>query len=130
MIAAERDELVLDERLDADRQPVDACGTPRREPLAIAIGRVRLERDLAQVIAAEPRTNRRDRRTDALRTPQRRCAAAEIDRDEIARKRFSPRVELPQDGLEIRLVLGRADLDREIAVRAQLAAPRVVEVDA
>jgi hypothetical protein len=34
------------------------------------------------------------------------------------------------DCREIDVVLGRAELDCEITVRAQLAAPRVVDVDA
>jgi len=39
-------------------------------------------------------------------------------------------VQFGEDRREIRVVRGLPDLDREVAVRAELAAPRKMEVDA
>jgi hypothetical protein len=62
--------------------------------------------------------------------PQRGRAAAEVDRLELAGKPLPPRRELVEDRAGIGGVRRLAGLDREVAVRAQLAAPREVEVDA
>jgi hypothetical protein len=129
VIAPEHDELARLERLDADRDPADPGRPPRGEVFVGAIGRIGLDRDLAGR-AREPRADRRDRDRDAVGPPQRRRAAAEVDRDQLAGVRGRARVELAQDRVEVRLVLRGADLDREVAVRAALAAPGVVEVDA
>jgi hypothetical protein len=132
MIAAEHDQLVGRERLHADRDPVDPGGAPGGEPVVVAVGRIRLDRDLELVrTRTKPGADRLDRAADAVGPPQRGRAATEIDRDQ-SRSRVARRtgVELAQDRVEILVVAGRADLDCEIAVRAQLAAPRVVEVDA
>jgi hypothetical protein len=131
MIATEHDQLVGGQRLYADRQPVDAGVTPRDEMLAGTVGGVGFERDLEILRPrTEPFADRRDRLRDAVGPPQRRGAAAEVDRDQTSGISRRAGVELAEDRGEIRVVLGRADLDGEIAVRAQLAAPRVVEVDA
>jgi hypothetical protein len=129
MIAAERHELARLERLHADRDPVDAGRAPRREVGLGAIARVRLDRDLARR-AAEPLPDPLDRSRDASGPPQRRGPAAEVDRDELAGERAGAQLELAQDRLEVGLVRWWTDLDREVTVRAQLAAPREVEVDA
>jgi hypothetical protein len=62
--------------------------------------------------------------------PQRRRAAAEIDRRELAGEGIRAAVEFGNDGVAIALVGRLADLDREVTVRAQLAAPREMKVDA
>jgi len=129
VIAAEHDELARLERLDPDRDPADPGRSPRGEVFVAAIGRIGLDRDLAGR-PGEPRADRRDRGRDAVGPPQRRRAAAEVDRDQLAGVRVGARVELAQDRVEVRIVRRRADLDREVAVRAALAAPGVVEVDA
>jgi hypothetical protein len=131
VIAAEHDELARLERLDADRDPADPGRPPGGEVFVGAIGRIGLDRDLAGCLAGcEPRADRRDRGRDAVGPPQRRRATAEVDRDQLAGIRVGARVELAQDRVEVRIVRRRADLDREVAVRAALAAPGVVEVDA
>jgi hypothetical protein len=67
---------------------------------------------------------------DACGIPQRRCAAAEIDRDPVARKVDAPAVVLGENRIAISPVRRLADLDREVTVRAQLAAPGKMDVDA
>jgi hypothetical protein len=67
---------------------------------------------------------------DAVGLPERRGAAAEIDRDEVAGIRRGPTVEFLDDRPCIALVRRLANLDGEVAVRAQLAAPRKVQVNA
>jgi hypothetical protein len=62
--------------------------------------------------------------------PQRRRAAAEVDRVERAAEAVRARGELDEDRVRIGGVRRRAELDGEIAVRTQLAAPRKVDVDA
>ena len=128
MIAAERDQLAGLERLHADRDPVDPGGAPRREVVVGAIGRVGLDRDLAG--RAEPGADPVERDRNAIRPPQRGRSAAEVDRDQLAGERGCAQRELGEDSREVRLVRGRTELDREVAVRAQLAAPREVKVDA
>jgi hypothetical protein len=129
VIAAEHDELARLERLDADRDPADPGRPPRGEVFVGAIGRVGLDRDLAGR-AREPGADRRDRGCDAVGPPQRWRAAAEVDRDQLAGVCRRARVELAQDRVEVRVMRRGADLDREVAIRAALAAPGVVEVDA
>jgi hypothetical protein len=94
-----------------------------------AVGGVGLDRDLARR-AGEAIADRGDRAGDARRLPQRRRAAAQVDRDQRAAVRGRAPVQLAQDAGEVGLVRRRADLDREVAVRAALAAPGEVEVDA
>jgi hypothetical protein len=133
VIAAERHELAGLERLHADRDPADPGGPPRGEVVVGAVAGVGLDRDLDRCLGspgAEPRPDPRDRSGDAIGSPQRRRAPAEIDRGQVAAIGVRARVELADDRVEIVVVRGRPDLDREIAVRATLAAPRVVEVDA
>jgi hypothetical protein len=62
--------------------------------------------------------DRGDQARDAVGAPQRRRATPEIDRDQPAREPRSARRELAEDGVEVLLVRGLADLDREVAVRA------------
>jgi len=62
--------------------------------------------------------------------PQGGRAAAEIDRGELAGIGLGAAVEFGNDGVAIALVGRLADLDREVTVRAQLAAPREMKVDA
>jgi hypothetical protein len=129
VVAAERDQRARLERLHADRDPIDAGGPPRREVIVGDVGGVGLDRDLARR-AGEPRADRGDRGGDAVGAPQRRRAAAEVDRGQLAGERAGAPRELAGDRGEIGVVRRRAELDREVAVRAQLAAPREVEVDA
>jgi len=130
VIAAEHDERLRIERLDADRDPVDPGLAPCAELFRGAVGRVRLDRDLDRSPPVEPRADRGDRARDAVGTPQRRRAAPEVDRDQLPGKARRTALQLDEDRVEIGLVRRLADLDREVAVRAQLAAPREVEVDA
>jgi len=66
-----------------------------------------------------------------LDPPQRWGSAAEIDRDQVVALELARSVvQLPCDRREIVVVRWLADLDREVAVRAQLAAPGKMEVDA
>jgi hypothetical protein len=117
------------ERLHADRDPADAGAAPRGEVGIGAIARVRLERDLARC-TAEPLADPRDRSRDAVGAPQRRSATAQVDRDQLAGERIRAELELAGNRVEVDLVRRWTNLDREIAVRAPLAAPRVMEVDA
>jgi len=114
-------------RLHADRDPIDAGGAPRREVRLAAVGRVRFERGLER--RAEAVADRGDQAREAIGPPQRRRAAAEVDRGERAGEAIRARRELAQDRFEVYLVRRLAELDREVAVRAQLAAPREVDVD-
>jgi hypothetical protein len=102
--------------------------------LCIAVGRVGLDRDL-QGRLGRPRRgkalpDRRDRLGDAVRPPQRRRAAAEVDRYQLPGEPLGAPRQLAADRREIGLVRRLAELDREVAVRTALAAPREVEVDA
>jgi len=73
----------------------------------------------------------RDHARDRRGLPQRRRAAAEIDRDQVTGVRTGPPVEFLDDRIGIALVRRLdSDLDGEVAVRAQLAAPREMKVDA
>ena len=49
---------------------------------------------------------------------------------ELAGERVRAALELAHDRIEVGLVRWWTDLDREVTVRAQLAAPREVDVDA
>jgi len=129
VIAAEHDELARLERLDADRDPADPRRPPRREIGVGAVGRVGLDGDLVRR-AAKPLADPGDRGSDAAGSPQRRRAAAEVDRYQLAGEPIGARVELAQDRLEVGVMRRWPDLDREVAVRAALAAPGEVEVDA
>jgi hypothetical protein len=99
----------------------------------VAVRRIGLERDLerrGRPVAGEPSPDRGDRAREAIGPPQRRRPAADVDRNERPGKARRACVELGEDRREVRVVLGRTGLDREVAVRTPLAAPRVVEVDA
>jgi hypothetical protein len=134
MIAAEHDQRARLERLHADRDPVDPGGAPRGEVGVGAVGRVGfdrdLDRDLGRARAGEALADLRDRLRDAVGPPQRRRAAAQVDRDQLAGEARRAQLELADDRAQVGLVRRRPDLDREVAVRAQLAAPGEVEVDA
>ena len=133
VVATEHDELARRERLHADRQPGHARRAPRREVGGGAVGGVRLERDLERVGArGEARGDRGDRGREAVGAPQRRRAAAEVDRHELARIGVARRaqVELDEQRREIVLMQRLPGLDREVAVRTALAAPRKMDVDA
>jgi len=72
----------------------------------------------------------RDHARDLRRIPQRRRPAAEINRRELAGEAGDAAVEFLDDRIGIARVRRLADLDCEVAVRAQLAAPREVQVNA
>jgi hypothetical protein len=126
MIATEHHELVLGERLHADRDPVDAGRAPGVERRPGEIGRVRFDRDLAGRVVATRQGL--DDVCDVGGSPQRRRAAAEVDRDKIPR--LGSGGKLGEDGVAVALVWRVPDLDRKVAIRAQLAAPWEVDVDA
>jgi hypothetical protein len=72
----------------------------------------------------------REHLRDAVGPPERGRAAAEVDGDQVAGIRVDAPVEFLDDRPCIALVGRLAELDREVAVRAQLAAPRKVQVNA
>ena len=103
MIAAEHHERVRFERLHADRDPADPGRAPRREVGIAAIGRVRLDPDLARR-TAKPPADPLDRGCDAVGPPQRRSSATEINGDELAGERAGTELELAQDRVEVGLM--------------------------
>ena len=86
MVASEHDECLGIEGLHADRHARESGGTPRGEIVVGAIGRVRLDRDLAWHRAVVIR-DRADRLREAVGAPQRRRAATEVDRSQLTGER-------------------------------------------
>ena len=108
VLPAERLEVGVVQRLDPDRQPVDAGGAIAAEPLGFHAGRIGLERDLRVGRKPPDGCDGVDNALHRLRPHQRRRSPAEEDRgDRAARRKRAAMADLRPEGREIALLVDR-----------------------
>ncbi len=133
MLASERFEALIVERLHAERNAVDTRGTIAGEVLGLDAGRIGLERDLGVVLDVPMTPDGIEDRGDRSGPHQGRRAAAEEDAGDVTpgRERGEMRKLLQIGGEEPRLVdAAMADVAVEVAIRAFGAAERPMHIDA
>src|SRR5262249_4858405 len=126
-------QVLVRQRLDAERQAIDSGGAQAIELRARQVVGVGLDGDLELVGARrEGGAHRGDDVGDALVLPQARRAAAEVDADEAPPVEHAGALgELFAHRRRILFVRNaRAGVDREVAIRTSFAAVRKMDINA
>ena len=113
-------ELVVSQRLDADRYPVDAGGSEAAEIFCVGRRRVGLQCHFMAFFKSPSRINPVQNPADSLRIHEARRSASEVDGDACPVACFLEiAVELPQIGIQPRAMIEiRRGVRIEVAIRA------------